>query len=378
MRSRSAYESQQNGSAKSTPPKDPVLRSASKAPARQPLPTTSAHRGGHSARVSWAQAVQRGAGNRSVMRLLREVDDQSRNPSTGGDSEPGAVSSLQEDFVPAEYTAVPDQRIVTVLGPDEAEAAQNDSPNAAPTAPRVRFVDRGRTGTRRYGDPDDGPPLAARAFTNGGQTGTVVWSGGGAGGGAHGNEPAGSVQAQVAPVYEAAPAPAAAPAPTGAGAPPPPRFDGWVRAGTGTIAIVRSWVGIDPGNQGGKDYWVTPAAAARINHHETLHVATSSTLYTADLTPLETRIGSFRQGQPATRNLGPSDANAQDRVRTSVGWAAAITAFQDDDFLANQPGGTIDLVDLLSGTYPVDAGPGIVGGVAFTHRIRIPSEPNPA
>jgi hypothetical protein len=47
------------------------------------------------------------------------------------------------------------------------------------------------------------------------------------------------------------------------------------------------------------------------------------------------------------------------------------------DTADNKIGGTVDIADLNSGTYPVDAGPGNVGGTAFQHRIHVPSEPTP-
>jgi hypothetical protein len=275
----------------------------------------------------------------------------------GGDME--VVTSLEEDFVPEEFAAVPDEDLTLERVGDAAEVTES---GAGVAAPETHFVDLGRTGTRRFGDADAAPLLSPRAFTNGGRTGTVVWAGGG-GAGAHGNEPAGSIQWQVNPVYDAAPNPT------------PPKFDGWVRWGTGGISVTRSWVGINSGDQGNGHY-VTAAAAARINAHEVQHVNSTSGLYNTHLNPLVTRISNYRQAGNGV-NIGISAADAQARVRTAVGWQAAITAFQNADRAANQPGGTVDTADLGSGTYPVDAGPGTVGGVAFNHRVRTQGEPNP-
>ena len=119
------------------------------------------------------------------------------------------------------------------------------------------------------------------------------------------------------------------------------------------------------------------AAAARINSHEVLHVNSSSGFYTTYLTPLETRIANYRQGGSGV-NIGASAADAQAKVQTAVDWAKAISDFQTKDRAANQPMGTVDTNDLASGTYPVDAGPGTVAGVAFQHRVRLPTEANPA
>jgi hypothetical protein len=144
--------------------------------------------------------------------------------------------------------------------------------------------------------------------------------------------------------------------------------------------VTRSWVGINSGDQGNGHY-VTAAAAARINAHEVQHVNSTSGSYGTHLTPLEIRI--FKYGLApwvggSGRNIGTSIADAQTKVKAAVGWQAAITAFQNADIAANQPGGTVDTADLGSGTYPVDAGPGTVGGVAFNHRVRTPGEPDPA
>ena len=337
--------------------------------AAHPIGGLLARRGtSEAARAALMRSLQRGAGNQAVLRLLRQADDGGEEPAPADDA---GVSSLVESFTPEDHTEVPDQSglLTRVDGGDvqpsdgqPAGAAASGAENAV-TAPPVGFVDAGRTGTRRYGDPDDGPRLAPRAFTNGGQTGTVVWAGGG-GAGAHGNEGAGSIQTQVAPIYDAA-----------ANA-TPPKFDGWVRAATGTIAVTRSWVGINSGDQGNGHY-VTPAAAARINLHETLHAASTSVLYAAYLAPLEARIVAYRQGGSGV-NIGTDAADAQARVQTAVSWAASLTAFQTADLASNRPGGPVDTTDVASGTYPVDIGPGTVGGVAFQHRVRTPSEPNPA
>ena len=319
---------------------------------------------GETARVARMRALLRGSGNQAVLRLLRQADDGAEEPATAEDA---SVSSLVEEFTPEDYADVPDQSgLLTRVAGGDVESGDGPPASASENivaAPAVGFVDAGRVGTRRYGELDDAPRLAPRAFTNGGQTGTVAWAGGG-GAGAHGNEGAGSIQTQVAPIYDAA-----------ANA-TPPKFDGWVRAATGTISVTRSFVGINSGDQG-NGHFVTAAAAARINLHETLHVTSTSGFYATHLTPLEARIAAYRQSGSGV-NIGTSAADAQAKVQTAVNWAASLTAFQNADRTANQPGGTIDTNDKASGTYPVDAGPGTVGGVAFQHRVRTPGEPNPA
>jgi hypothetical protein len=321
--------------------------------------------GGERGRAALMRSLQRGSGNQAVLGIMREVQ------SGGGEHPPvdntsvdsGEIFSLEESFVPEEHTEIRTQSEVPVVGPDDERSAGDVSGGASPAAaPGAGFVDAGRTGTRRYGDREDGPRRAARAFVSGGQTGTVPW-GGGTGAGARANEGVGSIQSQVAPIYDAA-----------ANA-TPPRFDGWVRDATGTITVSRSYVGIASGNQG-NGWWVTPAAAARINAHEVLHVNSTSALYAAHLVPLEARIAVRRRGLSGV-NIGTNAADAQARVQTAVNWAATITAFQTADIAANDRMATVDTADRNSGTYPVDAGPGTVAGTAFTNRLRIPSEPNP-
>jgi hypothetical protein len=312
------------------------------------------------------RSLQRGQGNHYVQSLLRQAGDGAAEPAdasaASAPADAGTIPPLEETFVPAEYTDKPDEHLhIAMVGPGEGEA--EPAPGTAVAAPAVRFVDLGRTGTRRYGDPDTGPRLAPRAFTNGGQTGTVAWAGGG-GAGAPGNEGVGSVQAQVAPIYDAA-----------ANA-TPPNFDGWVRAATGTISVTRSFVGVNSGDQG-NGHFVTAGAAARINAHEVQHVNSTSGFYTTHLTPLEARVLAHRQGGSGV-NIGTSGPDAQTKVKNIIKWPESVTAFQNADRAANTPMGPVDTADLASGTYPVDAGPGTVAGTAFQHRVRLPGEANPA
>jgi hypothetical protein len=315
------------------------------------------------ARAALMRSLQHGHGNRYVQSLLRQAEEEAApaDASAAASSAGGAVPPLEETFVPQEYTDKPDEHLhIAMVGPGEAG---EPAPDTAVAAPAVRFVDLGRTGTRRYGDPADGPRHAPRAFTNGGQTGTVAWAGGG-GAGAHGNEGVGSVQAQVAPIYDAA-----------ANA-TPPNFDGWVRAATGTIAVTRSYVGVNSGDQG-NGHFVTVAAAARINAHEVQHVTSTSGFYATHLAPLELRVAAYRQGGTGV-NIGTGGPDAQTKVKNIIKWPESVTAFQNADRTANTPMGPVDTADLASGTYPVDAGPGNVAGTAFQHRVRLPAEANPA
>jgi hypothetical protein len=145
------------------------------------------------------------------------------------------------------------------------------------------------------------------------------------------------------------------------------------------VNVTRSWVGINSGNQG-NGHFVTAAAATRINNHETLHVANSRGHYNSFIQPLLNRVTTYTPaptggGQKASAATQPAAITA---LQTIIDWAKAISDFQTHDTNDNKPMGTVDTNDLASGTYPVDAGPGAVGGVNFQHRVRTPGEPNPA
>ena len=153
--------------------------------------------------------------------------------------------------------------------------------------------------------------------------------------------------------------------------------EAWVQAGTGVVNVRRSWVGINSGNQG-NGHFVTAAAAARINNHETLHVASTRGHYNNLIQPMLNKVISFTPA-PAGGNQkanAPTQAAAITALQNTIGWATAISSFQTSDTNDNQPMGTIDTNDLAS-AHPVDAGPGVVGGVNFAHRVRTPGEPNP-
>jgi len=148
--------------------------------------------------------------------------------------------------------------------------------------------------------------------------------------------------------------------------------DAWVRAGTGTLDVKRSWVGINAGDQGNGHY-VTAGAAARINAHETLHVASTQGHYNTHIVPLLARVADRSLG----RRIAYTQRGAINSLRSIIRWPETVTNFQNADLADNQPMGTVDTNDLASGTYPVDAGPGNVGGLNVQHIVRLPAEPNP-
>jgi hypothetical protein len=290
-----------------------------------------------------------------------EGEEEATDGGAAGDGASGEVLSVEEDFVPEESQIQTDDGLQLQVVQDDQAGSGGESGAAA--APPAGFLDLGRTGTVRYGDPT--PPGTERqphAFTDGGMTGTgpVHW-GGGTGG--RGNQGVGSIQAQVAPVYES----------RGNGL--TSNSDAWVKAGTGTVQVTRSWVGVNSGDQG-NGYFITPAAAARLNSHETLHVTNTKGHHDSLIVPLEARIAA---SAASGKGLAWTQSGAIDALRAIIKWPETLRDFQTHDTTDNQPpSGTVDSTDLASGTYPVDVGPGTVGGTPVMHRVRMPGEPTPA
>ena len=65
--------------------------------------------------------------------------------------------------------------------------------------------------------------------------------------------------------------------------------DAWVRAGTGSVDVVRSFVGAISGDQG-NGWYLTVGAATRLDQHEQLHVASSQGHYNTNVVPLIARV----------------------------------------------------------------------------------------
>lgn len=312
--------------------------------------------------------LQQSLGNRTTQRSLaprihRQEEGGTEEVEEETPEEGTAVLEVEETFEPEKAEEFPDKEIELTRVETGTEESSLETEEAV-AAPVSQFTDRGREGTAAYGEIQDRQlDQFPHAFTDGGRTGTTLWGGGG-GAGARGVQGVGSIQSQVAPNYQSSMNGAIA--------------EAWVQAGTGTIDVTRSWIGIDAGDQT-NGYYVTTAAAARINQHETLHVASTRGFYTTHLQPVLDRVYNYT---PIPSGMGykanaPTQPAAITALQTAIAWATGITNFQTADTNDNRPMGTVDTNDLGSGTYPVDAGPGKVGTTNFSHRIRTPSEPNP-
>ena len=332
--------------------------------------------GGHDLARAMVSRMQQSLGNSYVQRTLlgpgsthrsvapqlgvqRSPDEQkSDEQGNQGQGDGAGVMTVKEDFEPAEFNDTPDEGMkLAVVG--SGETARTDATKSA--APSVAFVDGGRVGTAQVGDravpSKDRRP---RAFTASGRTGTVVWAGGG-GAGPHGNEAAGSIQTEVAPDYQSRS--------NGMKA----NSDAWVRAGTGSVDVVRSFVGANTGDQG-NGWYLTVGAANRFDQHEQLHVTSSQGHYNTNIVPLLARVAN---SAVTGKSIAFTRVGAIMDLRSQIKWADSLKAFQRDDRADNKPMGTVDTNDLASGTYPIDAGPGTVAGKAYQHRARLPSEANP-
>lgn len=288
--------------------------------------------------------LQRCAGNHAVVSVMRDRDETSGQsgpvPASGGN---GAAASetfvLTEEFVPTPDVGAPD----VAAGPAQ-----------------VGFSDGGMVGVTPFRERTDQEDMSVpHVFTDGGQTGTVPWAGGG-GAGARGNQGTGTLQTQVVPVFTGSPGPTAG------------RFSSRITPGTGLVAVTRSFVGAFAGNQG-NGQWVSNNAVARINQHERNHVASSRGIYAANLTPLETRIANAALGT----DVGGTAAEAVTAHQAAINWVPTINAFSTADTAANKaPNGTVDTADVAAG-WIQNLGPGNVLGVAFNQRVVLAGEAAP-
>ena len=314
-------------------------------------------------RAAWIGALHETAGNAAVSRMLSSarrggavpspaalvpeafVDGGRAGSVPAGGAEELVIAPGREEPVPHAFRLAP-----RLTGP----AARDPAPGAARAAEEMEEREPPLVEREEF-EPEEGGPRPV-SFVGGGRTGTVAWAGGG-GAGPHGNEPVGSIQFHFPPLYWS-------------------RSNGlfsdseaWVLPGSAQLFVRRSWLGSDAGDQG-NGWYVTPAAAARLDRHEALHVITTMSHYMSDLLPVLTRAATLR-------TTAYTQVQALLQLRDQLAWAAGVQAFQAADTADNQPMGTVDSAELSSGTYVVNVGPGTVGGTAYTNRLKIPSEPNP-
>jgi hypothetical protein len=193
-------------------------------------------------------------------------------------------------------------------------------------------------------------------FVDGGKSGTALDnSAGGAGG--SGDQDVGSITL-VAPVYE------------GSGGDAP---KAWIRPGTGTAVVTRSYKGSQLGANG-PDVYLTQAAVDRTDEHEVLHVESSRTIHGTHIVPLEKRVAD-PTGEANAKVGGASREDAISLLKTYIDWNTAVDGFRDDDTAANTPMGSVDLTDLMSPTFIENYGPRTVDGINYATYFDVPPGP---
>ncbi len=208
-------------------------------------------------------------------------------------------------------------------------------------------------------------PLIQRRFVNRGRTATdrVWWAGGT---GAQGGQGVGSIQTLVNPVIEGR-NPRSARRTARA----------WIRPRTGRIRVVRSYIAVRRGDQGGgagNRWHMTRRAARRTNLHERHHVRASRNLYKRYLRPPLRLVRRYR-GRRNFLSYGGTRAEAIARLNTILGWNTSTADFRRTDRAMNiPPGGTIDINEPAAGTNLVDCGAGNIGRIRYNHRATAPNE----
>jgi hypothetical protein len=207
----------------------------------------------------------------------------------------------------------------------------------------------------------------ACVFVDGGRVGeAAVYFTGGGGNGGRGLQGLGDI-ALVAPVYEGAD-------PASAG----DQATAWIKPGTGTATVTRSFRGVLAGANG--TWYFTAAARTRVDTHERLHIAASRAVHDLHIVPLERRIAAHT-GQPNARASGATRADAIAALQRYIDWNTAVADFRTEDTRQNTPGpplGPVDAADLARPDFIVDYGARAVGTANFAHYVDVPPGPGPA
>jgi hypothetical protein len=147
----------------------------------------------------------------------------------------------------------------------------------------------------------------------------------------------------------------------------------WIRAGTGTARVTRSYTGSLTGANGPTLY-MTARAVARTDAHEVLHVNSSKSIHDSLIVPLEARIAQHT-GEAKALSSGTTAAAARTALQAFINWDTTIATFRSNDTTANTPMGTVDTADLASPTFIRDYGPRQVNGVNYANYFDTPPGP---
>lgn len=193
-----------------------------------------------------------------------------------------------------------------------------------------------------------------RFFINGGKTGadTIYWSGGTGG---RGEQFVSSIDV-VLPNFEKT---------TEAG-----QGKAWITPGTGSLRVTRSFKGVPAGDNG--QYYITAAAAARVDVHEWLHVRSSERHHQSIIAPLEQRMAAY--SGPAQGVGGPTEDAALATLYTRLDWNNALNQWMWADHNDNTPMMAVDQAELAAADFPRHLGPATVAGKAYMDYIAMPGE----
>ena len=150
--------------------------------------------------------------------------------------------------------------------------------------------------------------------------------------------------------------------------------DAYVEPGTGITNVQRDYITSNAGDQG-NGWYVTPAAAARLEVHEQTHVSKAKGNYDTYLDPMQKRVAdseTLGKGKTFWRD------DAKNLLKRMIGWKDALQDFQDHDKNDNGKGGQLDQDDMFGPTWPRQIGPGDLNGVHYENRLVMNSERDPA
>jgi hypothetical protein len=229
------------------------------------------------------------------------------------------------------------------------------------------FHDGGRRAIVPFGsvDPSALDPEEAshpRAYTGGGRTGSVSWSGGGPGAGPKGNQGSGSIQTESAPKYD-----------TRSNG-PFSKADAWVISGSAAADVTRNYVASAAGDQG-NGWWISAQAATALEAHEQRHVASTRDVYASTIQSALDRI-TDSEAHGKGQMYWASDAITL--LSRWIGWKDALSSFKEQDAQWNAPQGEIDQRDYGTAGYPRNMkGPRTIAGKEYQSYLIMGSEPDP-
>jgi hypothetical protein len=199
----------------------------------------------------------------------------------------------------------------------------------------------------RFGEMDGGVTsnVQPHAFVDGGRVGESTWHHCGGGGG-KGVENLGDAKL-VAPLYKTKPAP------------PGGQAKAWIKRGTGTIKVKRSFTGVTHGPQGAftqppvGTVWMSPRARDRIDKHEREHTKKTKEAYDLYIKPLQKRVSTYR-GFIKAKKRGANENAAETPLQTEIDWNKSIQDFADMDTRENTPMGPVDVNDMNKADFYAD------------------------